>query len=55
MIFIKAYFGDWNKATIEQAVRLYKSLSEISRRKYFEKHFKGVNRERLEAERKRNS
>lgn len=51
---IKAYYGEWFEADIKQAVSLYNALSDIARRKYFDKHFRGISRERIEAERKRN-
>lgn len=53
-ILIRSNYGDWKEVSLQQAVSFYEALSDIARRKFFDNHFKGVSREELEAERKRN-
>lgn len=46
-IYIKAWFGDWKKTTLQQAVAFFKGLkngasSSNAFQKHFNDHFKGI-------------
>lgn len=53
MIQIKSHFTEWHEVSMEVAVAYYRSLSDIARRKCFDRHFRGVSREELEAQSRR--